>query len=111
MKRILRIALSLSLVLLCQAVLAQSNESRKALKMSARTIELEPDNATYLDTYGWILYLLRRPKDAKPYFKHAMLYGGKDSATILEHYSKVLEALGEADLSLYYKNLAEQKNK
>ena len=84
---------------------------RKALKMSARTIELEPDNATYLDTYGWILYLLRRPKDAKPYFKHAMLYGGKDSATILEHYSKVLEALGEADLSLYYKNLAEQKNK
>lgn len=30
MKRILRIALSLSLVLLCQAVLAQSNESRKA---------------------------------------------------------------------------------
>ena len=84
---------------------------RKALKMSARTIELEPDNATYLDTYGWLLYLLKRPKDAKPYFKHAMLYGGKDSATILEHYSKVLEALGETDLSLYYKNLAEQKNK
>ena len=84
---------------------------RKALKMSARTIELEPDNATYLDTYGWLLYLLKRPKDAKPYFKHAMLYGGKDSATILEHYSKVLEALGEADLALYYKNLAEQKSK
>ena len=38
-----------------------------------------------------------------------MLYGGKDSATILEHYSKVLEALGEKDLALYYKNLAEQK--
>ena len=33
-----------------------------------------------------------------------MLYGGKDSATILEHYSKVLEALGETDLSIYYKN-------
>ena len=84
---------------------------RKALRMSQRTIELEPDNATYLDTYGWLLYLLKRPKDAKPYFKHAMLYGGKDSATILEHYSKVLEALGEDDLATYYKNLAEQKNK
>jgi tetratricopeptide (TPR) repeat protein len=82
---------------------------RKALKMSRRTVELEPDNATYLDTYGWLLYLLKRPKEAKPYFKHAMLYGGKDSATILEHYSKVLEALGETDLSIYYKNLAEQK--
>ena len=82
---------------------------RKALKMSRRTVELEPDNPTYLDTYGWLLYLLRRPKEAKPYFKHAMLYGGKDSATVLEHYSKVLEALGEDDLALYYKNLAAQK--
>ncbi len=83
---------------------------RKALKMSARTVELEPDNATYLDTYGWILYLLRRPKDAKPYFKHAMIYGGKESAVILEHYSKVLEALGETDLASYYKSLSEQKS-
>ena len=89
----------------------EGRKLRKALKMSRRTIELEPDNATYLDTYGWLLYLLHRPKEAKPYFKHAMLYGGKDSAVVLEHYSKVLEALGEQDLATYYKNLAEQKNK
>ena len=89
----------------------EGRQLRKALKMSKRTIELEPDNATYLDTYGWLLYLLRRPKEAKPYFKHAMLYGGKDSAVVLEHYSKVLEALGEADLALYYKNLSDQKKK
>ena len=84
---------------------------RKALKMSRRTVELEPDNATYLDTYGWILYLLHRPKEAKPYFKHAMLYGGKDSAVVLEHYSIVLDALGETDLATYYKNLSEQKSR
>ncbi len=84
---------------------------RKALKMSRRTVELEPDNATYLDTYGWILYLLHRPKDAKPFFKHAMLYGGKDSAVVLEHYSIVLDALGETDLATYYKNLSEQKSR
>ena len=89
----------------------EGRQLRKALKMSRRTVELEPDNATYLDTYGWLLYLLRKPKEAKPYFKHAMLYGGKDSAVILEHYSKVLEALGEKDLALYYKNLSEQKSK
>ena len=89
----------------------EGRQLRKALKMSRRTIELEPDNATYLDTYGWLLYLLRRPKEAKPYFKHAMLYGGKDSAVVLEHYSKVLEALGEEDLATYYKNLSEQKSK
>jgi tetratricopeptide (TPR) repeat protein len=89
----------------------EGKQLRKALKMSLRTVELEPDNATYLDTYGWLLYLLKKPKEAKPYFKHAMLYGGKDSAVILEHYSKVLEALGEDDLATYYKNLSEQKSR
>ena len=87
----------------------EGKQLRKALKMSRRTVELEPDNATYLDTYGWLLYLLHKPKEAKPYFKHAMLYGGKDSAVVLEHYSIVLDALGEKDLATYYKNLSEQK--
>lgn len=87
----------------------EKRQLKKALRMSRRTIELEPDNPTYLDTYGWLLYLCRKPAEAKPYFKHAMLYGGKDSATILEHYSVVLEALGETDLAVYYRNLSEQK--
>lgn len=82
---------------------------RKALKMSTRAVELEPDNATFLDTHGWILYLLGRAKEARPFFKHAMIYGGKDSAVVLEHYSIVLEALGEKDLARYYKSLADQK--
>ncbi len=83
---------------------------RKALKMSRRAIALEPDNPTYLDTCGWILYLLGKPKEAKPLFKHAMIYGGKDSAVVLEHYSVILDALGERDLSIYYGSLAKQKN-
>lgn len=87
----------------------QGKSLRKALKMSRKTIEAEPDNATYLDTYGWILHLLRRNKEAKPYFKHAMLYGGKDSAVVLAHYSMVLEALGEKELASYYRSLAESK--
>ena len=87
----------------------EGRKLRKALKMSRRTVELEPDNATYLDTYGWLLYLLHKPEEAKPYFKHAMLYGGRDSAVVLEHYAKVLKALGEDDLASYYQSLSEQK--
>ena len=87
----------------------KKSKLKKALKMSARTIELEPDNATYLDTYAWILYLLGRPGEAKPYFKHAMIYGGKESAVVLEHYALVLEALGETDVAAYYRSLSEQK--
>jgi hypothetical protein len=48
--------------------------------------------------------------EAKPFFKHAMLYGGKDSAVILDHYAEVLYALKEYDLAFVYWNLARQKN-
>ncbi len=82
---------------------------KKAAAMSKITVEKEPDNATYLDTYGWILYLQKEYKKAKPLFKHAMLYGGRDNAVILEHYSKVLEALGEYDLARSFRILAENK--
>ncbi len=77
--------------------------------MSRITIEKQPDNPTYLDTYAWILHLMGRDTEAKPYFKHALLYGGKDNSELLSHYAAVLEALGEKDLSSYYKSLAESK--
>ena len=81
----------------------------KAEKMSRKALEQDPDNPSYLDTLGWILHLLGRDEEAKPYFKRAMIYGGKDHLDVLEHYAAVLEALGEKDLSIYYKSLAEQK--
>lgn len=82
----------------------------KALKMSRRAVEQEPDNATYLDTLGWVLHLLGKDKEAKPLFKHAMIYGGKDSAAVCSHYARVLEALGEKDLASYYDSLASQRD-
>lgn len=78
--------------------------------MSRKTVEAEPDNATYLDTYGWILYLQGEYAEAKSQFKAAMLHGGKDSAVILDHYAEVLFALKEYDLAFVYWNLAMQKN-
>ena len=83
---------------------------KKAYSMSSIAVEQEPDNSTYLDTLGWILYLKGMAKEAKPYFKHAMLYGGKDSATILDHYAEVLYALKEYDLAKMYWNMAVQKD-
>lgn len=82
---------------------------KKAYAMSRRTVEAEPDNATYLDTFGWILFLQGKALEAKPFFKHAMLYGGKESAVILEHYAAVLEALGENDLAKVYRQQAKNK--
>lgn len=87
----------------------QKKKLKVALKMSRITIEKQPDNPTYLDTYAWILHLMGRDAEAKPYFKHALLYGGKDNSELLSHYAAVLEALGEKDLSSYYKSVAESK--
>ncbi len=87
----------------------EGKKLKKAYKMSKKTVEAEPNNATYLDTFGWILYLQGKPLEAKPFFKHAMLYGGKDSAVIMDHYAEVLYALKEYDLAMVYWNLALQK--
>ena len=89
----------------------QGKKLKKAYNMSRRTIEAEPDNATYLDTFGWILYLQGKALEAKPFFKHAMLYGGKESPVVLDHYAEVLYALKEYDMAFVYWNLAKQKNK
>ena len=83
---------------------------KKAYAMSKKTIEAEPDNATYLDTFGWILYLQGKALEAKPFFKHAMLYGGKDSVVIMDHYAEVLFALKEYDLAFLYWYKAQEKN-
>ena len=84
-------------------------DQTKAFKSYETALKVAPDNATYLDTFGWILYLQGKALEAKPFFKHAMLYGGKDSATILDHYATVLEALGEKDLAKVYRQQAKNK--
>jgi Tfp pilus assembly protein PilF len=78
--------------------------------MSKKTVEAEPDNATYLDTFAWILHQMGKDLEAKPFFKHAMLYGGKDSAVMLDHYAEVLYALGEYDLAQVYWGQAKARN-
>jgi tetratricopeptide (TPR) repeat protein len=85
-------------------------ELKKACKMSKITIEAEPNNPTYLDTYAWILHLMGNHIEAKSVFKHAMMYGGKESAEILDHYAEVLFALKEYDLASIYWSQAHKLN-
>lgn len=90
---------------LCQ----KGKSMRKALKMSAISVKVDSENSSYLDTYGWILYLLKRPEEAKVQFKRAMVFGGHDSDVVMDHYAVVLEALGERETAEYYRSLAEKK--
>jgi tetratricopeptide (TPR) repeat protein len=82
----------------------------RAYAMSRKTIAAEPNNATYLDTFGWILYKLGKFIEAKAIFRHAMIYGGTDSAVILDHYADVLHALGEKDAATLYWEMSYKKD-
>lgn len=67
----------------------------KAKDMSFRCNELEPENGTYQDTYGWILYKLKEYKLAKEWLLKALLNGGDKSPVVVEHYGDILYMLGE----------------
>ena len=69
----------------------------EALKMSAITIEKEPKNTTYLDTYAWILYKLERYKDAKKWMEKVLSYEKLPQGINYEHYGDILYKLGDTD--------------
>ena len=70
----------------------EKSELKKAEKMSAKTVELEPKNSTYLDTYAWILYEQKSYSLAKFYIEKAVdnLPKGDESSVIYEHYGDIL---------------------
>ncbi|MCX6352712.1 MAG: tetratricopeptide repeat protein [Bacteroidetes bacterium] len=68
----------------------------KAERMSKKTIEVEPNNASYLDTYGWILFINGKYKEAADYIKKALDLD-KTSYEVFEHYGDVLFKLGNTD--------------
>ena len=73
-----------------------------ALKMSARAIELERNNSTYLDTYAWILYKQGLYEEARKYMRQALSYDKSKSPTLPEHYGDILFALGDYFMARTY---------
>lgn len=67
----------------------------KAEKMSRRSNEIRPGEASYEDTYGWILYTMGRYAEAKEWLQKALDHGGASNGTILEHMGDTLFKLGE----------------
>jgi tetratricopeptide (TPR) repeat protein len=80
----------------------------KAKEMSLRSLEINPDNPAYLDTYGWILYLNNEFEKAKEYMLKALEKKPWD-ADILEHLGDVCYKLGQPDEALKYWERAKKK--
>lgn len=93
----------------------------KAEAMSKKSNELAPGNGSYEDTYGWILYQMKKYEEAKIWIGKALDHGGRPdpnpevikydeqgrpmkpnhgNGTLLEHYGDVLFMLGDKDGAL-----------
>jgi tetratricopeptide (TPR) repeat protein len=62
----------------------------KALKMSTKLYERNPLNYTYIDTYGWVLYVKGSYNKAENILAEAVNKGGDKNPVILEHYGDAL---------------------
>ena len=73
----------------------------RALTMAAQAVEAEPDNASYLDTLGWVYFRLAKYQEAERYIAKAVATGGA-SAVVHEHLGDVCFKLGKKDKALEY---------
>jgi len=67
----------------------------KAASLSMKSIEREPFNSTFLDTYSWIMYAKGNYDEALNYIERSYRYGGIKNYIILEHYGDILLKLGK----------------
>ncbi|MBO5016500.1 MAG: hypothetical protein J6C92_11920, partial [Bacteroidaceae bacterium] len=72
----------------------------KAEEMSYRTVKAEPNNATYLDTYAWILFEKGKYTEARIYIDQAIQHGTDNSSVVVEHCGDIYYHCGETDKAL-----------
>lgn len=69
----------------------------KAEEMSYKTVKAEPNNATYLDTYAWILFEKGNYAEARLYIDNAIKSDGEKSDVIIEHSGDIYYMTGDVD--------------
>ena len=75
----------------------EKRDLKKAERMSGLCIKLEPDNATYLDTYAWIFFVQGNYTLAKIYIESALEKDTTNSAELVDHYGDILFMCGEKE--------------
>ena len=73
-----------------------------AEEMSKLSNDLEPNQASYEDTYGWIMYKMGRYDEALIWIKKSLDSSAAKSGAVLEHYGDVLYKKGDIQQALDY---------
>ena len=80
-----------------------------AEKMSKESLELRPGEATFLDTYGWILYKQGKYEGAKKYIEDALKANPEADGTLWEHLGDIYFKLGDANKAVENWKKAKEK--
>ncbi|MEI6823428.1 MAG: hypothetical protein WCL51_15970 [Bacteroidota bacterium] len=89
----------------------QNQDLDEAESLGKKMNIIVPNNSSYQDTYGWVLYKLGRFDDAKVWINKAIESGGKANDVIMEHYGDVLYKLGDKENALQYWMKAKEAGK
>lgn len=82
---------------------------KEAEEMSYKTVKAEPENATYLDTYAWILFMEGRYAEAKVYIEQALQSNPDVDGVVKEHAGDIFAMNGDMDRALQLWNEALQE--
>ena len=80
----------------------ENRDLQRALEMSGKTISAEPDNQTYLDTYAWILFKLKRYEEAKAYAEKILSLDEELSYEVLHHIGDIFAKCGNIEKAVFY---------
>jgi tetratricopeptide (TPR) repeat protein len=69
----------------------------EARQLIEKAVKLEPKNAAYLDSLGWVLYKLEKPADALPYMLQALKNSEEPDSTLYDHLGDIYASLHERD--------------
>jgi tetratricopeptide (TPR) repeat protein len=66
----------------------------EARDLIEQAVELEPENAAFLDSLGWVLFRLNQPQEALPWLEKAILHAEEPDATLYDHLGDIHAELG-----------------
>ena len=81
----------------------------EAEQMSYKTVKAEPKNATYLDTYAWILFCQQRFAEARIYIDQTLQNDSLPSSDVLEHAGDIYAHCGEMEKAVDFWQQALEK--
>ena len=80
----------------------QKKDLALAEKLILKALKFYPNNPTFLDTYGWVLFTKKDYANAEIWLNKAVNNSTEENGVILEHYGDVLFLLDKKEEAIIF---------